>query len=122
MAMVAPVKKANTKAVKIKSLRIAFPLRCLGTVKVAASMCSASGNPMLIAMLLPRRKRSRIRRMIRATLCSRHSELRITLTNPGDGAPAAATDVQYPAYGYGPYADRPYGYPYGSYAVQRGRS
>jgi hypothetical protein len=25
MAMVAPVKKANTKAVKIKSLRIAFP-------------------------------------------------------------------------------------------------
>ena len=38
MAMVAPVKKANTKSVKIKSLRIAFPLRCLGTVKIAASM------------------------------------------------------------------------------------
>ena len=48
MAMVAPVKKANTKAVKIKSLRIAFPLRCLGTVKVTASMCSASDNPILM--------------------------------------------------------------------------
>ena len=33
-------------------------------------------------------------------------------------APAAATDVQYRAYDYGPYAYRPYGgypYPYGGY-------
>ena len=36
-------------------------------------------------------------------------------------APAAATDVQYRAYGYGPYAYRPYGgYPYPMEAIPTG--